>query len=114
VVSEADGPTDAAPEIAVLTGTFDARPGAEGDLAATLARYVVLTRREDECRNVDLVASVTHVGRFLVIEKWESAEAVQRHLDSVLMTDMARDALPSLAAKPAIDLFDSISAHDLT
>ena len=100
-------------DIAILTATFDAQPGAEEALAATLARYVVLTRREDACRNVDLVASVTRDGRFLVIEKWESAEAVQRHLDSDLMTDMARDALPSLVGKPAIDLFDSISAHDL-
>jgi quinol monooxygenase YgiN len=113
VVFEPDGPDDAAPEIAVLTGTFDARPGSESALAATLARYVVLTRRQDACRNVDLVASVTHDGRFLVIEKWESAEAVQRHLDSALMSEMARDALSSLASKPEIDLFDSISAHDL-
>ena len=72
-----------------------------------------MTRREPVCRNVDLVASVTQGGRFLVIEKWESPEAVQAHLDSRLMTDMAREVLPSLAQQPALDLFDSISAHDL-
>ncbi|HTL84494.1 MAG TPA: putative quinol monooxygenase [Acidimicrobiia bacterium] len=100
-------------EIAVLTATFDAQPGAESDLAATLARYVVLTRHEPACRNVDLVASLTHSGRLLLIEKWESADAVQAHLDSTLMTEMAREALPSLATKPEIDLYDTISAHDL-
>jgi quinol monooxygenase YgiN len=101
-------------EIAVLTGSFDAKPGAEEALAAILSRYVVLTRAEPHCRNVDLIASVTHSGRFVVIEKWESAEAVQAHLDSPLMTDMAREAIPALASQPDLDLFDTISAHDLT
>jgi quinol monooxygenase YgiN len=57
--------------------------------------------------------SATQGGRFLVIQKWDSAEAVQAHLDSDLMTDMAREVIPMLASKPAIDLFDTISAHDL-
>jgi len=100
-------------EIAMLTGTFDARPGAEEALAATLARYVVLTRHERNCRNVDLVASLTHGGRIVIIEKWDSADAVQAHLDSPLMTEMAREALPSLANKPDLDIYDTISAHDL-
>jgi quinol monooxygenase YgiN len=73
-----------------------------------------MTRHEPHCRNVDLVTSVTQPGRFLVIEKWDSADAVQAHLDSALMADMAREALPSLAEKPTLDLYDTISAHDLT
>ena len=99
--------------IAMLTAIFDARPGAEEALAATLARYVVLARHEPACRNIDLVASLTHGGRLVIIEKWDSADAVQEHLDSQLMTDMAREALPSLATKPALDIYDTISAHDL-
>ena len=104
---------DADLEIAVIVGSFDAKPGSEGALAAILSRYVVLTRHEPACRNVDLVTSLTHDGRFVVIEKWDSASAVQDHLDSALMTDMAKDAIPTLAGQPAIDLFDTISAHDL-
>jgi quinol monooxygenase YgiN len=106
-------PADPDVEIAVLTACFDARPGAEEELLGALARYVVMTRHEPTCRNVDLVASVTQPGRFLVIEKWESAAAVQAHLDSTLMTDMARTAIASIISKPTIDLYDSISAHDL-
>jgi quinol monooxygenase YgiN len=100
-------------EIAVLTATFDAQEGSEEQLLAALARYVVMTRNEPACRNVDLVASTTHRGRFLVIEKWDDAAAVQAHLDSTVMTDMAREAVPVLAAKPSLDLYDTISAHDL-
>jgi quinol monooxygenase YgiN len=100
-------------EVALVTAQFDARDGAADALCATLSRYVVMTRRESACRNVDLIASATRPGRFLVIEKWDSADAVQAHLDSALMADMAREALPSLLAKPEVDLYDTISAHDL-
>jgi quinol monooxygenase YgiN len=100
-------------EVAMLTATFDAAPGSEEALASALARYVVMTRNVDACRNVDLVMSATHSGRFLVIEKWDAAEAVQAHLDSDLMQDMAHAVIPLLASKPEIDLYDTISAHDL-
>ena len=107
--AQADGDV----EIAVLTASFDARPGSEESLLAALARYVVMTRHEPACRNVDLVASVTHPRRFVIIEKWESSGAVRAHLDSALMTEMAKAAIPSLETKPEIDLYDSVSAHDL-
>jgi quinol monooxygenase YgiN len=100
-------------EIAVLTAAFTARPDHESELAAVLARYVVLTRGEEACRNVDLLTSATQSGRFLVIEKWESADAARAHLDTPLMIDMAAAAVPLLAEKPTIDLLDAISAHDL-
>jgi len=113
-VSDTDSPgAEPDVEIAVLTACFDARPGTEGALLAALSRYVVMTRHEPACGNVDLVASVTRTGRFMVIEKWESAAAVQEHLDSKLMADMAQAAIASIASKPAIDLYDTISAHDL-
>ena len=100
-------------EVAVLTAVFAARPDRVEELAAVLSRYVVLTRRAPFCRNVDLLASATESGRFVVIEKWESADAARAHVDSDLMTEMATAAVPLLAGKPAIDLLDTISAHDL-
>ena len=100
-------------EMAVLTAAFVARPEREGDLAAVLARYVVLTRREAACRNVDLLVSATQSGRFLVIEKWDSVATARAHLDTSLMTDMAAAAVPLLDEKPRIDLLDPISAQDL-
>ena len=100
-------------EVAVLTAAFTARPEREGDLASVLARYVVMTRGEPGCRNVDLLASATESGRLLVIEKWDSVEAARAHLDTELMTGMAAAAVPLLAERPKIDLMDTISAHDL-
>ena len=45
---------------------FDAADAAA--LMAVLSKYVVLTRMQPGCRNVDLCASVTHPGRYLVIQ----------------------------------------------
>jgi quinol monooxygenase YgiN len=100
-------------EVAVLTAAFTARSDHEGDLAGVLARYVVLTRGEPGCRNVDLLVSATESGQFLVIEKWDSPEIARAHLDTELMIGMAEAAVPLLAEKPKMDLLDTISAHDL-
>lgn len=100
-------------ELAVIAGTFEARTGREAELAAVLAKYVVLTRNVPGCRNVDLVASLGHPGRFLVVEKWDAAAAQRAHLDSPVMVEMAESARDLLATRPELDLYTSVSAHDL-
>ena len=100
-------------EVAILTASFDAMPGCEQELAAVLAQYTVMTRHEPGCRNVDLVFASTNTGRFLTIQKWESNDVARAHLDSEVMVAMAQEALPLLSTKPTLDLWDSISAHDL-
>ncbi|MBA2326221.1 MAG: antibiotic biosynthesis monooxygenase [Actinobacteria bacterium] len=100
-------------ELAVVVGAFDARTGREAELAATLAKYVVMTRGRPDCRNVDLVASVLHAGRLVVIEKWGSADAARAHLDADETVEMAREATDLLARPPDLDLLEAVSAHDL-
>jgi quinol monooxygenase YgiN len=100
-------------EITVVAGVFQARSEHASDLAAILARYVVLTRAEAGCRNVDLVASASQAGRFLVVEKWDDAAAQRAHLDGETMVTMATDASAVLASPPDLDLYEVVSAHDL-
>lgn len=100
-------------EINVVAGFFQARSGKEPELAAVLARYVVLTRSVTGCRNVDLVSSASTAGRMLVIEKWDDAAAQRSHLDSDIMVTMATGATAFLAGAPDLELYDVISAHDL-
>jgi quinol monooxygenase YgiN len=100
-------------DVAVLSASFLAVAEHEGELAAALAKYVVLTRHLPHCRNVDLVISTTERGRFLVIEKWDSEADARAHLDSEVMVDMASAVIAMIADKPTIDLWASISAHDL-
>lgn len=101
------------PELAVLTARFDPMPGAEQPLMAVLAQYVVVTRQAPGCRNIDLLASATVPGRLLLVEKWESAATARAHLDSAEMAEMAAAAVGHLATKPEVDLYDSVSSHDL-
>jgi len=98
-------------ELTLVTLTFDAADPA--GLLAVLANYVVVSRGHPGCRNIDLAASATKLGRYLVIEKWDSPEAQQRHFDSPEMVTMATSCQGLLSAAPQIDLFEGISAHDL-
>ena len=100
-------------EIWVVTGQYLARSGREPELAAVLAQYTVLTRGVAGCRNVDLVASTSTPGKFLVIEKWDDPDAQRAHLDDPVMVGMATTATPLLAIAPDLDLYEAISAHDL-
>jgi len=98
-------------ELAIVTMRFDAADAAA--LLAVLSKYVVLTRMEPGCRNVDLCGSVTHPGRYLLVQKWESAAAQRRHFDSPTMVEMATSCAGLLTGPPDIDLWDGSSAHDL-
>ena len=98
-------------ELTIVTMRFDASDPAR--LLGVLSKYVVLTRMEASCRNVDLCASVTTPGRYLLIQKWDSPTAQQAHFDSPTMVEMAEACLGLLSAPPHIDLWDGPSAHDL-
>jgi quinol monooxygenase YgiN len=98
-------------ELAIVTMRFKA---ADPDpLVAVLSKYVVLTRMQPGCRNVDLCASVTQPGRYLIIQKWDSAAAQRAHFDSAVMVEMATSCSGLLSSAPDIDLWDGASAHDL-
>lgn len=99
-------------ELAIVTMVFDATDF--GQLIPIIAKYVVLSRQQPGCRNIDLCASVTTENRLVIIQKWESAAAQRAHFDSREMVEMAEMAKPLLAGPPQIDLLDGLSAHDLT
>ena len=102
-------------ELVVVTMTFDALPDGDANAAllGVLSKYIVLTRMQDGCRNVDLCSSVTAPGRHLIVQKWDSDEVQRTHFDSDLMVEMARSCQGLLATAPDIDLWEGTSAHDL-
>jgi len=100
-------------ELTMVTLTFDTTDGAVERLAAILSKYVVLSRQQHGCRNIDLCASVLNPGRLVIVEKWESPDAQRAHFDSPAMVEMAEACEGMLTKKPEIDLLESISAHDL-
>jgi quinol monooxygenase YgiN len=98
-------------ELTLVTMTFDASDPER--LLGILSKYVVVSRGEVGCRNIDLAASSTKPGRYVVIQKWDSPAAQQAHFDSPGMVEMAQSCAGLLRAAPQIDLFEGISAHDL-
>jgi quinol monooxygenase YgiN len=108
---------DAAPaDIVLVTLTFDVGavdiPAAQR-LVAVLSNYVVMSRQQPGCRNIDLCASVTTSGRFVVIEKWDSLASQRAHFDSPEMVEMAEACAAFLRQPPVVDLLEGLSAHDL-
>ncbi len=98
-------------DLAIVTMRFDAADA--GALLAVLSKYVVLTRMEPGCRNIDLCWSVTQPGRYLLIQKWDSPAVQRAHFDSPRMVEMATACTGLLSGPPDIDLWDGPSAHDL-
>ena len=96
-----------------MMGVFDAASGREEDLAGVLARYVVVSRTEEGCRNIDLVASLLSPGRFVVYEKWESPDAQAEHMAGETMAELADGVSALLSGPPDLGLFVAVSAHDL-
>jgi quinol monooxygenase YgiN len=98
-------------ELTIVTMVFESAQPER--LQSVLAKYVVLSRGHTGCRNIDLCASATSPGRFVIIEKWESPEAQRVHFDSSEMVEMAKACDGLLVQPPQIDLLEGISAHDL-
>jgi quinol monooxygenase YgiN len=104
---------DVADEVELTIVTMDFRAADPDRLLGVLAKYVVVSRGHDGCRNIDLAASLTNPGRFVVVEKWDSPQAQQAHFDSPEMVEMAAACNGLLSQPPDIDLLEGISAHDL-
>ncbi|MFP5256431.1 MAG: putative quinol monooxygenase [Acidimicrobiia bacterium] len=98
-------------DLTMVTMELDAAD--PGRVQSILARYVVLSRGHEGCRNIDLALSSTVPERFVVIQKWESPDAQRRHFDSPEMVEMAEACRGLLTSAPRIDLLHPISAHDL-
>ena len=98
-------------EITLVTMRFQATDPEK--LLGVLSKYVVLSRQQPGSRNIDLTASVTNPGRFVVIQKWDSPASQQAHFNSAEMVEMAQSCVGILAEPPEIDRLEGLSAHDL-
>jgi quinol monooxygenase YgiN len=98
-------------DLTMVTMVFDSVDPVR--LQAVLAKYVVVSRGHEGCRNIDLCTSATRPGRFVIVQKWETRAAQRAHFDSPAMVEMAEDCRSVLSGPPEIDLLDAISAHDL-
>jgi quinol monooxygenase YgiN len=98
-------------DLTLVTMQFEALDAER--LVAALARYVVLSRGHPGCRNIDLCQSAIDPRRFVVIQKWASAADQRAHLDSEEFRELAAACEGLVRSKPAVDMLDGLSAHDL-
>lgn len=98
-------------EITLVTMRFQATDPEK--LLGVLSKYVVLSRQQPGSRNIDLTASVTTPGRFVIIQKWDGPESQRAHFDSAEMIEMAESCIGILTEPPDIELLEGLSAHDL-
>ena len=98
-------------ELTVVTMAFDAADPER--LLGVLAKYVVVSRMQTGCRNIDLCGSITRDRRYLIIQKWDSPDAQRAHFDSAPMVEMAEACKGLLTGPPEIELYEGVSAHDL-
>ena len=95
-------------KIITVTATFQARPGKEKELRATLIGLLAPTRKEVGCINYDLHSSPEDPAKFLFHENWTS----KAHLDAHLQTTHIQALLPRVnelcVAFPEIKIWEKI------
>jgi len=65
-----------------IVAFFEAEPGREDELAASLQSLVAPTRAEVGCLNYDLHRDLERPGRFLFYENWATREAWEAHMET--------------------------------
>ena len=72
-----------------LLATFTARPGREGDLAEALAAMVEPTLTEPGCLAYEALFSPQRDGRVVMVEEWESLDALRQHVSTPYFLSLA-------------------------
>jgi quinol monooxygenase YgiN len=92
-----------------VIATFQAKPGKESELKATLTALVEPTRKEAGCINYDLHQSPDEPGKFLFHENWTSKAHLDAHLQSAHIKALL-PRVPELAVgKAEIKIWERIA-----
>ncbi len=81
-------PTDDRRDLLTVIAHMRAKPGKEQDLHDALAALVEPTRQENGCVNYDMHQGVEDPALFYFYENWESAEALDAHLQTPHLVDL--------------------------
>ena len=96
------------PQYVTVIAEMTAHPGKEEDLKRHLLVLVEHTRREEGCIQYDLHLSDHDPRKFVFVETWTTAEALDRHSKS-LHINAFREASASLRADPVVHTYTRIA-----
>lgn len=84
-----------------VVATFHLHPGALEPFVGLAHAVIDASRREEGCIVYDLQASVTDPDRVVMVEKWESREALDRHFGSNHIANFTRSNKPYVVSVKA-------------
>jgi quinol monooxygenase YgiN len=89
-------------DIVVVTALIDVRPDAVDAAVAVLETAITATHGEAGCISYALHRDVEDPARFVIVEKWASADALTEHAQTPHLKQLFTDLGPLLAAPPTI------------
>jgi quinol monooxygenase YgiN len=84
----------------IIVGSMKARPGRKSALRDTLAELAVAAHAEQGCTLYAVHQGTDEPHRFVIIERWQSQEALDEHIRSDYMTAVLARAGELLAEAP--------------
>jgi quinol monooxygenase YgiN len=86
----------------VVAATVEFKPEAVDDALAALTTAIAATHAEPGCVAYALHRDVSEPARFVILEKWATADALEEHAQTPHLKQMFADLGPLLAAPPTI------------
>lgn len=84
-----------------VIATFDIKPDSIEKAIELAKELVVETRKEEDCAQYDLIQSVTEANQLVILEGWETQEALDVHSASAHFTKLV-PLLADLSVSPPI------------
>jgi quinol monooxygenase YgiN len=96
----------------IVVATLQAKPGSEEAAQALLTETIEATHQEEGCITYALHVSKSDPAQFVIVERWESQEALEAHGATPHMAHLASAARDLFAARPIIIFTDAIPVGD--
>jgi quinol monooxygenase YgiN len=97
----------------IIVGSMKARPGQETALRDTLAELAFATHAEQGCILYAVHQGTDEPNRFVIIERWQSQEALDEHIRSDYMTAVLARAGELLADAPDSAAYTALPYGDI-
>ncbi len=90
------------PGTVFVIAEFRARKGQEQALKGVLNALIPPTRREPSCLQYDLLVDAANPAMLVFLERWETDDSLERHLQSLHVQTARKDWAALLEAEPEI------------
>jgi len=91
-----------APGTVYVIAQFRAKKGQEDALQAVLTALIPPTRHEPSCIQYDLLQDAAEPGTLVFVERWETEESLDRHLQTAHVRKALAEAKPLIEGEPLL------------